>query len=318
MTDTKSVGEIMSQPASNAANAMNTMPVKHALQYSSPITSADINVITKQIEQRAVMLDRVHNILWSRLKPQTDLVVVGKGSNASIRFTKSFARLTYGIVGGNYSYIKDSAGEPMVQRHDYEDPSGSYYVFTAYSEYTLPSGHRVEASGSCSSRAPFFGIADGDIRAVQDVNEDNVRRAALSDAFKNAIWSGVGMRQPTMSDLERHKIDMSSAASFDFATGTQSTKAADTKDEKDMREEIQRLCKEVYEAGIASASGSPFVNTAAVLKEATTNDSFNGWQRFDRISQKAIRITYKNVKAFHAKAMEAVHADAGTTKKEGS
>lgn len=268
------------------------------------MSASDINETAQALDRRAALLDRIHEMLWKRLKPETDMTMIG----GQPRFNKSFAALCFRVIGGQYEYIKGATGEPLVVRHDYEDAHGPYYVFTAYARYAPPFDNGwVEASGSCSSRAPFFGIADGEIRDLKDVNEDNVRRAALTDAFKKAVFAGLGMRHPTAEELVQHNIDKARAGKVEFQSGTQSTKAADTKDDAEMRAAIRAMCKECYSAGVLLPDGGKAATEEEVLKAATDNTrsggTFDGWMRFDRISQKALPITYKNVKEFHAAAM---------------
>lgn len=264
-------------------------------QTQTMLTAQDIVEIEGALMRRTEMLDRIHVLLYKRANAETDIVRVA----GVPRFTKWFARLCFRVVGGTLEYVKDERGEPLVVRNDYEDENGKYYAYTAYAKYKAPfdSGF-VEASGSCSSRAPFFGIADGDIKATSDVNEDNVRKAALSDCFKQAVFTGLGLRQPTTEDLVKYGISLDASKSVDFTSGKQSTKAADTKDDTKLRDEILLLCKEIFEAGIVADDGKPYDNPAAVLKAASTSDKFSGWSRFDRISVKALGITAKNVREF--------------------
>ena len=91
------------------------------------MTPEDIATITRALERRAQLLDNVHEMLWSRAKPSDITMVSGKPC-----FTLSFAKLTYRIVGGEYRLLRDKAGHPLVERKEYEDVHGSYYVYTAY------------------------------------------------------------------------------------------------------------------------------------------------------------------------------------------
>lgn len=287
----------MNETTSKQLTAMPTHEV------AAPVDDvARIEAIVAQLERRTMLMERIHQTILSRMNPEVDMVVVGD----SPRPTRSFAVLAFRLIGGTFEYLRGADGAPLVRRIDYEDSEGRYYVYEAFGRYTPPFGGAVEASGSCSSRHPFFGMRNREFVPVEDVREEHIRQMALTETFKKAVFTGLGLRQFTEEELEsRANVDTTKAQRHDFAKGTQSAKAADSGDEAAMRASIRALLKVACDAGL-KLNGREFGagDEGALLKAVTEGSymkdgrevQFAGYDSVDRVSAKALGVVYKKVK----------------------
>jgi hypothetical protein len=85
------------------------------------------------------------------------------------------------------------------------DEKGSYYFYTCYSNYALPTGFDVvEGIGSCSSRHKFLGTRQGtkSERPQFQVHEDHIMKTAGSNCDVNGIMNLLGLGGLKKEDLK--------------------------------------------------------------------------------------------------------------------
>lgn len=253
----------------------------------------------QQLGDRMDRIQQFQHEIQRRINPERDLTMFG----GKARRRYSFARHIFVVCGGEWEYLKDTRGEPLVIKRTYQDGEGDYYVYEAYGKYTHPWLGVTESTGSCSSRDPFFGITDEEFKPTADVREDHVRQKALTECFKKALFTAFGLAPDlTQEEVDALGLDTSKSGGYDHgaAAGRKSSKAADTGDAAKHRAEIETLCKELYESGAKSkVTGKPFPDAVQVLKEATTSENFDGWKSFAKISSRGLGITLKNVRDLH-------------------
>lgn len=101
-----------------------------------------------------------------------------------------------------------SWSEVESEREDREDERGPFYIWTYRARFSLPGGRDViHAEGHCSSRDQFLGTGipkDGGEQTKQDweVEEGNIRQAALTNCTNNGITRILGVRNLSWERLE--------------------------------------------------------------------------------------------------------------------
>jgi len=254
--------------------------------------------IGKELERRFELQDRILATMCKYIDPQVDLVMI-EGNPAK---TSNFAHKLYRIVGGTFEYVKDVQGHPMVSRMDHSDNEGAYYVYEAFGRYQAPYGDGgwFEASGAWSSRQKFFGRVDGSFKPVEQVDEQNVRQAALTECFKKCIFGALGIGALQADKLKELGVDTTNIRGYTFKKGT---KGGDTDSDvdSDVRAKIEMICQELANQKF-STSGNPTATTPGqVLKQITHREYekdgkkqvFTGYDNFKKITVKSLGLTLK-------------------------
>ena len=286
-------------------NKQNSTAIEQAVE--SEIVQQNvgsIEAISRNIGDRIKIVDRVHSLLNARIVPERDIKVIG----GKPRRTINFARICRRIVGGDVTYRRDPKTDLPYRKIDQQDEQGRFYTYTCSCVWSLPWGERVEGIGMVSSRNPFLGIENDEFKDVGDVNETHIAQFCVTEAFKQAIFVGLGFpKDITKEELLKYGIDSSKAGGHDFnsARGAQGGSKDGSQETKDNRAEIGRLCRELFEAGYKDEKGVEPIDYDDVLRMATKNDSTNwpGWKAVAKISEKSLARTLHDVKEVHTKFM---------------
>jgi len=83
-----------------------------------------------------------------------------------------------------------------------EDKKGKYYTWTYQGRaYAMKIGREIEVEGICSSRDKFFGKVSGEYKELEDVDEPNIKRKALTNLYRNAVMRLLGLRNIEWGEL---------------------------------------------------------------------------------------------------------------------
>jgi len=174
--------------------------------------------------------------------------------------------------------------------------------YEAYGRYTPPfgSGDVVEASGMFSSRDKFFGQVNESFKPMSEVNEQDVRQAAQTECFKKCIFLALGLGKLSEEELKKLGVDTSKADGYKGSTGGKQGGSTDSEEDQVMRDEIQRMCTDLWKQGVKNPeTEKPYGNATDVLKSLTKSDKengFPGWKGFKSISAKGLKISHKQIK----------------------
>ena len=258
-----------------------------------------IEVVGKCLEDRIQLLDRIHVMLQKRIVPQRDLAkMAGK-----FRRNINFARVCRRIVGGDITYRRDPKTDLPYKRTDYKDEGGDFFTYTCSCEWRLPWGEVVEGVSLVSSRDPFFGIVDDDFKDPSEVNESHIAQKSVTEAFKQAVFIGLGFpKDVTEAEMKAYGLDGSAAPGHDFASGKGNSggSKATSQESTDKRAELESMCREMF-AGGWKKDGMMMQTAEEVLQAATANPEkgWGGWKNFKGISEKALNMTFAEVKKAH-------------------
>lgn len=112
-----------------------------------------------------------------------------------------------------------------------EDDEGSFYIYESRGDFSLPGGlDLIEAVGTCSSRDQFLGTKTKAGRALSDIDEGSVMKAAYSNMIVNGVTRLLGVRHLTWERLERLGISRGGVAKVEYQTGAKGGGEAPSKD----------------------------------------------------------------------------------------
>lgn len=266
----------------------------------------DIGQVTKDLEQKMLLIDRIHQMIHSKIDPETDIKKIGD----KFRRTINFARKCYRIVGGSISWWSDPLTGMKYKRESQTDEQGNWYAITVSCTYMTPWGEKVEAFKRMTSREAFFGESQGNYREGSDVCETDIVEMAVSEAFKSAVFTALGFpKDISPAELAKCKVDGAKATGHEFkgATGAQGGNSSGSQEEYDQRKQIEMACKTLAESGWNNCA-----TPLDVLKEATKNPEkgWNGWGSF-----KAIKDT--QLPRIHSHLTKLVESISGSDKGKG-
>lgn len=254
-----------------------------------------IEAVSKSMEQRIELIDRIHTLLQSRIEPERDLQRIG----GNFRRTINFARVCRRVVGGDVTYRRNPETDMPYRRSDYKDDAGAYYTYTCSCEWKLPWGEVVEGMAIVSSRDPFFGIEDEQLKDSSEVNEAHIAQKSVTEAFKQAVFVGLGFpKDVTENELAKYGVDGGKAGGHDFsaARGKRGGSKDASTDEKDTRAKIEVGCRQLFDGGWTDKHGGKPGKPEDVLQAITANPpDWPGWKSFRAISARSLPRTLKEV-----------------------
>ena len=249
-----------------------------------PTAQVALKQIEAEAEQRVAVMDRIHTLLQKRIDPKRDIALLG----GKFRRTVNFARVCRRIVGGDLTYRRDPKTDLPYRKIEQQDGQGAFYTYTSVCEWRMPWGERVEGIGVVSSRNPFLGVEDEEFKEVGDVNESHIAQFCVTEAFKQAIFVGLGFpKDVTQEELNRYGIDGSQASghNFDAAKGNRGGSTDTSQESKDARSRIEAGCRKLLAAGYKLPSGAEATTPEEVLQAVTANPEkgWQGWRTFRAI-----------------------------------
>ena len=276
---------------------------------SDAVSLWDEERLVNETDRRMKLISRVHDIIAKNIDLNIDVVFV----HGQPCRTKDLANKLFRMFGGDFEYIRDAEGRPVCIRHDYRDEKGSYYAYEVFGRYR-PSfgGGYVEASGWFSSRDDFFGTEkDGEgekvFKQTSQIDEQNICRAAQTECFKKAVFAGLGLPKWTKEYLESLKMDTGRIGGHKGEVKGKKGGNTDGEESKESRGEIERMCRELWKAGIRDPeTEKPFPKPEDILRYCTMNEKFKGWGSFTGVTEKSLGYTLKDVRKVYDSFMESV------------
>ena len=182
-----------------------------------------------------------------------------------------------------------------------EDAKGRYYSFVASGKaYSKKLGRYVEDIGVCSQRDKFFGMFNGKLKEIEEVDMTNIRRKAVTNLYGRLIKRVIGLMGVTVDDLKAAGLDTTKIQKVEYKAGGQ--KSSDLTDQgKASKAELDMML-------LRMANNDPKAVADLVQK-------FSRWQErdgekkehfvtsTDKLSEKWLAGVFKKVKAEYDKTM---------------
>jgi len=190
---------------------------------------ADPDAYLARIEVGLDFINKLHMIITKMMNPLTDLVALGTGNKQVISLTKRGYYKIVNLIGGQITYPRDAQGFPLVKKNEGQDEQGKWYGYEAFATFTRADGRVFEGSAMITSRHKFFGkvstwenkggrnVKTGTkLKDLADIEEQDVRTAALTYAEKSAVRKGVGLTSFTIEELENAGVDVKKIPGYKF------------------------------------------------------------------------------------------------------
>ncbi len=172
--------------------------------------------------------------------------------------------------------------EPVLET----EPDGHFsYIYTG--EFTMGTAS-IEAVGSRSSRDPFFARRGGRDLKPDEIDRQDVRKAAYTNCVGNGVTRLLGIRNLTWEEVEEFAgFKRSEAARVEYQQSAMSQEA------QDQRAEIRRMILEMAGGDSDTAKEMLFGLTTFVGKDGK---EIPGKRRVEELSERMVPITYGKVK----------------------
>jgi len=163
----------------------------------------------KEIEKNIEFFNKVKIIALKMTKP-SDWVDMG-GPYLMDRGAENVA-IAFGVDISDLQLKQDWA----------EDSKGRYYTYIASGKaYAKKLGRYVEDIGVCSQRDKFFGMANGQLKEIQEVDMANIRRKAVTNLYSRLIKRVIGLMGVTWDDLGQADIKREQLQKVEYRGGQQ-------------------------------------------------------------------------------------------------
>lgn len=124
-------------------------------------------------------------------------VIMGGGDDPKVYLTEAGAKRIARLFGVNWTNLRS-------ERMDREDSNGKYYRWRYMGTFSLKrTGDSIDEIGTCNSRDQFFAKRGDEWLPSEDVDEDNIEKAALTNCLTRGITGLIGIRGLTVSSLPK-------------------------------------------------------------------------------------------------------------------
>ena len=196
-------------------------------------------------------------------------------------------------------YLQVSGGEKVArlfgiswqldpaQKTIYDD---GHFGFT-YKGYFYMGSASIEFEGSRSSKDGFFSKAKGQDVPPSEIDENDVKKAALTNTIGNGVTRLLGIRNLTWDDLKEAGIDPDRITSIDYGQSEM------TDETKELRDKIEKMLNDM-------AGGDPKKFAAGLCKITSfvgkDGKEVKGKTKLSQLSEKAIPVTYGKLEKIYA------------------
>lgn len=225
-------------PQNDSPEPANETPVSEIIQMSN---SEDPSVLLAILEKKAE--------LAPRFKAALDFILISQTNAAD--WTKFGDKMCLGSAGAERvgKNFPITIFDVKWTKQEFTDAMGKGYRYVFEGKATLY-GYMTYATGSYGTREEFLGKSNGAWRALEEINENDVQRAAENIMKGNLIKSILGLRGIPVAEWEammtRAKQNPAKAKSVDHGKGTQ---GGTGQDDTAMQQELAQACIAIANAG---------------------------------------------------------------------
>jgi len=227
--------------------------------------SDNLDALDKAVQSTAKMVEtyKAIRLICLRLTNESDWSYQGEGL-----YLAETGAQKLGIAWG-----VDMTPE-KIEREDFEDASGRYYVYTVYgTAFSRRLGRLVREIGTCSSRDDFFGritvrAEDGTFskewKALDKVDVTDVKKKAMTNFMGRSIKRLLGLGNVTEEELLAAKLDPKKIEKVEYKKGKKTDEANVSPELKKVRGEIDSIAT-FLSAGDADAKAG-YIRAASYFK----------------------------------------------------
>lgn len=230
-------------------------------------------------------------------------VAMGGGDDPPVYPTEACAKRIARLFGINWANLR-------IEKQDREDARGAFYRYRVTATFTLKrSGDTIEEVGTSDSRKPFFAKRGGEWLPMEEVDEGNVEKAAITNCLTRGITGLVGVRGFTLSMLpERlrtgtHRVE--------FNEGSQRGAPKQSPEDAKKAKEIGRWLIEMEGGDVDAAMNELEARTTFTIKDKKTGEKreVKGKRKLELLTTKQIEFLHrelsKEIESFRANQSQA-------------
>ena len=226
---------------------MNQNNQNKSYKVNSLVGSEDKQIVTVAPDPEALI-----NIKKEVEKVEHDIEIYRKIPEISIKLTHE----KDWIKQGESWYLMDCGSEKIaiawgvdlaiigdLTREDLHDAKGDYYIYTAKGRARSSKfGRYLEDIGTCSQRDKFFGMAGGNLKEVEDIDINMIKKKAVTNCYNRLIKRLCGLLSVTEDQIKAAGLDISKMQKVVFQSGSKKAAVALNKSAKEKRDEIWKWC----------------------------------------------------------------------------
>lgn len=100
------------------------------------------------------------------------------------------------------------------------DEKGQFYFYKTVALFYLKGKNDlVEATGTCSSKDPFFAKVGGEYKPVSEIDETNILKSSVTNCISNGITSLLGLKNLTWEQIKAGGISQNGTSKVNYASG---------------------------------------------------------------------------------------------------
>lgn len=100
------------------------------------------------------------------------------------------------------------------------DEKGQFYFYkTTALFYLKGKNDLVEATGTTSSKDPFFAKVGGELKPMSEIDETNILKSSVTNCISNGITSLLGLKNLTWEQIKGGGITQNGTAKVNYASG---------------------------------------------------------------------------------------------------
>ena len=179
-----------------------------------------------------------------------------------------------------------------VQRDDYTDEAGSYYVYHTTGKASLGDAASVPCFGSSSSRTKFFAKSKGDYVDPRDINPSFIAKMAWMECLKHGIRMlfGLDLDPEELKGLTGRGVN---DRSRDFANKPRAPKDHSTEDSPEIAEQRGAIRDYILELAGDDQDAAVFFLRALTTFTASDGKVVKGKSSTKQLTAKQVANLYK-------------------------
>ena len=180
------------------------------------------------------MQDQIIQVEDSALIQKDDILALARVAEERIKAVKRLLTAALKVTNerdwvnlGGSPYLQSSGAEKIarlfgiswfnmnIEKEEREDSKGKYYIYTCSATFTMGNTH-IEAIGTCSSRARFFAISHGELKPIEEIDETNIKKTAMTNCIRNGVTRLLGLRNIDWEMIKDAGIDIRKILSIQY------------------------------------------------------------------------------------------------------
>jgi hypothetical protein len=169
-----------------------------------------------------------------------------------------------------------------IEKENLDDEQGKFILFTCYGKARFMN-KEIDDIGACSTRDDFFGRAHGQLKDIEQVDIESVKKKSVTN-FQNRILKKILGLSFTWDDLKSAGLDITKIKSVEY-------KKTVTEEDKKLQDELKAILKEVFASDLMKGKEWLVKNTEFMGKDKDGKpEPVKGIDTCERLTGKRLEI----------------------------